>query len=258
MTRPLLEVERLTVDYGKIRALHGLSIEVGEGETVAIIGSNGAGKTTTLKAVSGLLRPTEGEIRFDGRPLGRLGAHAIAALGLVHVPEGRRVFAGQSVEDNLALGAYLRLRRGERRAVAADVEEMYATFPRLAERRRQLAGTLSGGEQQMLAIARALVARPRLLLLDEPSMGLAPVVIDEVFALVARLKRERRLTMLLVEQLAWRALEVADRGYVIEQGQLRLAGAAAAAADRLGVARAHLALSHDGGLAVATVVLEGP
>ncbi|HVP66273.1 MAG TPA: ABC transporter ATP-binding protein [Anaeromyxobacteraceae bacterium] len=219
-----LEIENLVVDYGKIRALKGVSMHVEEGELVAVIGSNGAGKTTTVRTVSGLLRPTSGDVRFQGRSIVALAANRIASLGLVQVPEGRKVFATQSVENNLELGAYLRLRRGERRAVEEDIASLYRTFPRLEERRGQLAGTLSGGEQQMLAIARALVAKPKLLLLDEPSMGLAPVIIDEVFALVERLKRSREVTIFLVEQLAYRALEVADRAYVMEQGHIRFAG----------------------------------
>ncbi|HTP49945.1 MAG TPA: ABC transporter ATP-binding protein [Anaeromyxobacteraceae bacterium] len=221
---PFLEIENLVVDYGKIRALKGVSMRVEPGELVAVIGSNGAGKTTTVRTVSGLLRPTSGDVRFEGHSLLHLSANRIAALGLVQVPEGRRIFATQSVESNLELGAYLRLRRGERRAVEQDKDSLYQTFPRLRERRGQLAGTLSGGEQQMLAIARALVAKPRLLLLDEPSMGLAPVIIDEVFRLVEQLKRKREVTILLVEQLAYRALEVADRAYVMEQGRIRFTG----------------------------------
>ncbi len=236
----LLEIQDLVVDYGKIRALQGISMQVEPGELVAVIGSNGAGKTTTLKAVSGLLRPTSGEVRFEGRSVAAASPHRIAAMGLVHVPEGRRIFATQTVEDNLTLGAYLRLRRGERKAVERDVAAMYETFPRLRERRAQLGGTLSGGEQQMLAIARALVARPKLLLLDEPSMGLAPVIIDEVFALVERLKRSREVTILLVEQLAYRALEVADRAYVIEQGRIRFSGTGAELLHDEKVRRAYL------------------
>ncbi len=236
----LLEIENLVVDYGKIRALNGVSMHVDQGELVAVIGSNGAGKTTTVRTVSGLLRPTAGDVRFEGRSLLPLAANRIAALGLVQVPEGRKIFATQSVEDNLQLGAYLRLRRGERRAVADDIAGMYQTFPRLAERRGQLAGTLSGGEQQMLAIARALVARPKLLLLDEPSMGLAPVIIDEVFRLVERLKRSREVTIFLVEQLAYRALEVADRAYVMEQGQIRFSGTGAALMGDESIRRAYL------------------
>jgi branched-chain amino acid transport system ATP-binding protein len=240
----LLSVEGLTVDYGRIRALHGLSLRIREGELVAVIGSNGAGKTTTLRAISGLLAPTEGKVSFDGKPLVGVAPHDILARGVAHVPEGRKVFAQQSVHDNLLLGAFLRLRRGEKHAVDEDIEKMFATFPRLKERRAQLAGTLSGGEQQMLAIARALVSRPKLLLLDEPSMGLAPVIIDEVFALIERLKAAGGTTILLVEQLAWRALEVADRGYVLEQGRIRLEGTGAQLLEDDGVRRAYLGASH--------------
>jgi len=224
MNAELLKVEGLVVDYGKIRALKGLSLRVAKGELVAVIGSNGAGKTTTLRTLSGLLRPTSGSISFEGASLVALSPHQIVARSIAHVPEGRRVFASQSVRDNLLLGAFLRLRRGEKQAVEEDLEKMYLTFPRLKEREKQQAGTLSGGEQQMLAIARALLSRPRLLLLDEPSMGLAPVIIDEVFRLIEQLKATRETTMLLVEQLAYRALEVADRAYVLEQGAVRLEG----------------------------------
>jgi branched-chain amino acid transport system ATP-binding protein len=224
MSADLLNVEGLVVDYGKIRALKGLSLRVAKGELVAVIGSNGAGKTTTLRTLSGLLRPTSGRISFEGASLVGLSPHQIVARSVAHVPEGRRVFANQSVRDNLLLGAFLRLRRGEKQAVEEDLERMYLTFPRLKEREKQQAGTLSGGEQQMLAIARALLSRPKLLLLDEPSMGLAPVIIDEVFRLIEQLKATRETTMLLVEQLAYRALEVADRAYVLEQGVVRLEG----------------------------------
>jgi branched-chain amino acid transport system ATP-binding protein len=224
MSADLLTIQELVVDYGKIRALKGLSLRVAKGELVAVIGSNGAGKTTTLRTLSGLLRPTSGSITFEGASLVGLSPHQIVARSIAHVPEGRRVFANQSVRDNLLLGAFLRLRRGEKQAVDEDLERMYLTFPRLKEREKQQAGTLSGGEQQMLAIARALLSRPRLLLLDEPSMGLAPVIIDEVFRLIEQLKTSRDTTMLLVEQLAYRALEVADRAYVLEQGVVRLEG----------------------------------
>ena len=224
MSEDLLTINDLVVDYGKIRALKGVSLRVGKGELVAVIGSNGAGKTTTLRTLSGLLKPTSGTIVFEGKSLVGLRPDQIVVRNVAHVPEGRRVFAGQSVRDNLLLGAYVRLRNGEQRAVEEDLERMYQLFPRLKERMHQQAGTLSGGEQQMLAIARALVSKPRLLLLDEPSMGLAPVIIDEVFALIERLKAARETTLLLVEQLAYRALEVADRAYVLEQGAVRLSG----------------------------------
>jgi branched-chain amino acid transport system ATP-binding protein len=223
---PLLSVEDLVVDYGRIRALKGISLDVAQGELVAVIGSNGAGKTTMMKTISGLLKPTSGRVVFEGKVLSSLAAHKVVKLGVAQVPEGRRVFAQQSVRDNLLLGAFTRLRAGKKREVAEDTERMLSVFPRLRERLDQLAGTLSGGEQQMLAIARALLSRPKLLLLDEPSMGLAPVIIDEVFALILQLKAARDTTLLLVEQLAYRALEVADRGYVMEQGHIKLAGPA--------------------------------
>ncbi len=226
MSEPLLSIEELVVDYGRIRALSGISLTVAQGELVAVIGSNGAGKTTMMKTISGLLQPTSGQVRFDGKPLTGVSAHRVVKLGVAQVPEGRRVFAQQSVRDNLVLGAFVRLRAGQKLEVAEDTERLLSIFPRLRERLDQLAGTLSGGEQQMLAIARALLSRPRLLLLDEPSMGLAPVIIDEVFALIERLKAARDTTLLLVEQLAYRALEVADRAYVIEQGHIKLAGSA--------------------------------
>ncbi len=224
MSEDLLTVTDLVVDYGKIRALKGLSLRVAKGELVAVIGSNGAGKTTTLRTLSGLLKPTSGTITFDGKSLVGLRPDQIVLRNVAHVPEGRRVFSGQSVRDNLLLGAYVRLRHGDSAAVEDDIERMYQIFPRLKERVNQQAGTLSGGEQQMLAIARALVAKPRLLLLDEPSMGLAPVIIDEVFGLIERLKAARETTILLVEQLAYRALEVADRAYVLAQGAVQLSG----------------------------------
>ncbi|MDB4884682.1 MAG: transporter ATP-binding protein [Gemmatimonadetes bacterium] len=225
MPEAMLEVRDLVVHYGAIRALTGVSLSVPEGKVVCVIGSNGAGKTTTLRTVSGLLRPTSGTIVFNGSSIVGRPAHEIARLGVAHVPEGRHVFPDQSVEDNLHLGAFTR--RGEgRAAIEADVRLMYDMFPRLGERRTQLAGTMSGGEQQMLAIGRALMLKPRLVLLDEPSMGLAPIVIDEVFRRLADLKG-RGLTMLLVEQLAYRALDVADYAYVIEHGRIELEGPAA-------------------------------
>jgi branched-chain amino acid transport system ATP-binding protein len=223
---PLLQVEELVVDYGAIRALKGVSLQVGQGELVAVIGSNGAGKTTLLRTLSGLQHATSGRATFAGSSLLGRSAHKVVAAGVAHVPEGRRVFAQQSVRDNLLLGAYLRLRKGDKAGVQEDLERMFDTFPRLRERQTQQAGTLSGGEQQMLALARALLSRPKLLLLDEPSMGLAPVIIDEVFRLIEGLKARRETTLLLVEQLAFRALEVADRAYVIEQGHIQLSGTA--------------------------------
>jgi branched-chain amino acid transport system ATP-binding protein len=236
--RPVLEIRDLVVHYGAIRALDGVSLSVPEGQVVCVIGSNGAGKTTTLRTVSGLLRPTSGTIALDGQSLVDRPAHMIARLGVAHVPEGRHVFPDQSVEDNLHLGAFTR--RGEGRKVIEEaIDEVYSLFPRLKERRTQQAGTMSGGEQQMLAIGRALMLNPKLVLLDEPSMGLAPIVIDEVFRRLADLKR-RGLTMLLVEQLAYRALDVADYGYVIEHGRIELEGPAAQLRDDPRVRAAYL------------------
>jgi branched-chain amino acid transport system ATP-binding protein len=240
MKAPLLSVEELVVDYGAIRALKGVSLHVGQGELVAVIGSNGAGKTTLLRTLSGLQHATSGRASFAGESLLGRSAHKVVAAGVAHVPEGRRVFAQQSVKDNLLLGAYLRLRKGEKQGVQEDLERMFTTFPRLRERQSQQAGTLSGGEQQMLALARALLSRPKLLLLDEPSMGLAPVIIDEVFRLIEQLKKSRETTLLLVEQLAFRALEVADRAYVIEQGNIQLSGSAREVLADPGVRRAYL------------------
>ena len=240
----LLSVRDLVVDYGKIRALKGLTLEVAEGELVAVIGSNGAGKTTLMRTISSLLRPTSGAIEFEGKDLISAPPHEVVRRGIAHVPEGRRVFAQQTVRDNLVLGAFLPLRQGKKAQVEEDLQRMYGIFPRLKERQDQLAGTLSGGEQQMLAIARALVSRPKLLLLDEPSMGLAPVIIDEVFRLIEQLKASSSTTILLVEQLAFRALEVADRAYVIEQGHIRTSGPAKAMLANPDVQRAYLGAAH--------------
>ena len=234
----MLVLENLVVHYGAIQALSGVSLEVPQGKVVCVIGSNGAGKTTTLRTVSGLLRPTSGAIMLDGQPLAGRPAHEIARRGVAHVPDGRHVFPDQSVEDNLFLGAFTRRREG-RAAIESSAREVYELFPRLAERRTQQAGTLSGGEQQMLAIGRALMLRPKLVLLDEPSMGLAPIVIDEVFRRLLDLKRSG-LTMLLVEQLAYRALAVADYAYVIEHGKIELEGPAASLRDDPRVRAAYL------------------
>lgn len=221
-----LEVENLEVAYGPVRALHGVSLHVDPGEMVAVIGANGAGKTTLLRAISGLLSPKAGRIRFDGREITGWPPERIVALGLVQIPERRQLFDSMSVEDNLRLGAYLRLRRGERKAVEEDLQQVFKIFPRLRERRRQMAGTLSGGEQQMLAIGRGLMARPRMLLLDEPSLGLAPLLVQELFRIL-RVLREQGLTLLLVEQNARQALRVADRAYVMETGRVVREGTAA-------------------------------
>jgi len=221
----MLVVEELHAGYGLAEVLSGTSLHVAAGHLVALIGANGAGKTTTMRAVSGMLRPTRGRVLLDGQPVHGLPASRIARLGLAHAPEGRRVFGPLSTEDNLLLGAYRRLPRffGFQARAAGDLDRVYQLFPRLKERRRQQAGTLSGGEQQMLAIGRALMARPKVMLLDEPSMGLAPVIVQEVFRTLRRLKAEG-VTMLLVEQFARQALEVADYAYVMERGRIAVEG----------------------------------
>ena len=212
----LLDVRDLDVRYGGIRALNGISLHVDEGEIVTLLGANGAGKTTTLRAISGLVRPHSGEIAFEGSSLLRTPPHAIAAMGIGHVPEGRRVFPRMTVRENLELGAYT---VASRKTIAERMDEALATFPRLKERFAQKAGTRSGGEQQMLAIARALMASPRLLLLDEPSLGLSPILVQTIFAVIAKI-HERGTTILLVEQNARQALRIASRGYVLENGAI--------------------------------------
>ncbi|RCX09129.1 ABC transporter ATP-binding protein [Extensimonas vulgaris] len=223
----MLTIRNLCAAYGKVEVLHGISIEVPKGKVVTLIGSNGAGKTTTMRAVSGMLTPSAGEITLNGERIDGLESYAIAKRGLAHSPEGRRVFATMTVRDNLLLGAFPRLTGSRPRGdVAADLERAFELFPRLKERRTQLAGTLSGGEQQMLAMARAIMLNPEVVLLDEPSMGLAPILVEEVFRIIAQLK-ERGVTMLLVEQFAAAALGVADYGYVLENGRISLHGPAA-------------------------------
>jgi branched-chain amino acid transport system ATP-binding protein len=218
----MLELTDLDVRYGNIRALRGVSLRVAEGELVALIGSNGAGKTTTLRTISGLLRPTEGTITFEGAEISRAPTDRIVALGISHCPEGRHIFGSLSVADNLRLGA---VSRSDATAVAEDLEMVFELFPILKERTGQAGGTLSGGEQQMLAIGRALMSRPRLLLLDEPSLGLAPLMVQRIFDTIAELKRQGR-TILLVEQNVHQALDVADRAYVMETGRITLDGPA--------------------------------
>jgi branched-chain amino acid transport system ATP-binding protein len=216
----LLEVCAIDLSYGDVQVLHGLSLEVREGEIAALLGSNGAGKTTTLRAICGLRPVSRGDIRFDGRSLLAVAAHQRAELGIALVPEGREVWPQLTVMENLQLGAYT---RSVRRRARSNLDRMFDLFPRLRDRHRQLAGTLSGGEQQMCAIARALMSEPRLLLLDEPSLGLAPILVEQVFRSIAEL-HSAGITMLLVEQNLHKALEIAERGYVIETGQVRLQG----------------------------------
>ena len=240
----MLRVENLVAGYGKVQVLHGLTLAVEQGQLVTLIGSNGAGKTTTLRALSGMIRPESGSITLDGQEIAGLPSYAITRRGLAHSPEGRRVFATLSVADNLVMGAFPRLTGSRPRGdVTADLDRMFALFPRLQERRAQLAGTLSGGEQQMLAMARALMLNPGVLLLDEPSMGLAPRLVAEVFATIARLK-EAKTTMLLVEQFAAAALDVADFGYVMENGRLSASGPAAQLKDDPAVRAAYLGAAH--------------
>jgi branched-chain amino acid transport system ATP-binding protein len=216
----LLQIDNLHTYYGNIHALKGISLTVNEGEIVTLIGANGAGKSTTLKTISGLLAPRQGEIIFQGRPIAGTPAHDVTGLGLVQVPEGRRVFAQLTVQENLEVGAYL---RNDSAAVRDDMERIFTLFPRLRERRRQVSGTLSGGEQQMLAIGRAMMSRPRLLLLDEPSMGLAPLLVDTIFDTILDLNKSGT-TILVVEQNARKALQVAHRGYVLQTGTITISG----------------------------------
>ena len=231
----MLAVTDLHVYYGEIHALKGVSFRVGQREIVALLGNNGAGKTTILRTLSGLLRPRAGDVRIDGNSFLGLAPHDIVARGITHVPEGRRIFNRLTVLENLEMGAYTRNDRG----VTEDMERIFVTFPRLKERRTQVAGTLSGGEQQMLAIGRALMSRPSLLLLDEPSMGLAPVIVEQIFDTIQTINRQG-VTILLVEQNASMALAIAGRGYVLETGGIVLEGSAAELADNPEVRRAYL------------------
>ena len=232
----MLRLEGVTAGYGRIAALRDVTLEVRAGELVCLVGANGAGKTTTLKAISGLVRPSAGRIVWDGQDIHRLPPDEILRRGIAHCPEGRRVFPHMSVDENLAMGAYVR-RDGA--AVAADLARVLATFPVLRERRRQPAGTLSGGEQQMLAIGRALMARPRLLMLDEPSLGLAPVVVGAIFANLVAINRAG-ITVLLVEQNVLRALRLSHRAYVLENGTISLSGPSAALLADARIRRAYL------------------
>ncbi len=232
----LLEIENLSVYYDSIQALKGVSLQVDEGELVTIVGSNGAGKTTTLLTISGILRPRRGVVRFRGQDITTLAPHEIVRRGISHCPEGRQIFTGLTVTENLWMGAY---HRQDREGVARDLAWVQELFPVLAERRRQLAGTLSGGEQQMLAIARALMSRPKMLLLDEPSLGLAPMLVETIFEVIQQL-RAQGVTILLVEQNAYQALRVADRAYVLETGSIKLSGSAQELARNEEVKKAYL------------------
>jgi branched-chain amino acid transport system ATP-binding protein len=230
----LLELEGVDARYGPVQVLHGVSLSVGEGEVVAVLGANGAGKTTTLRAISGLVTKS-GEVRFGGERIGRASPEEVARLGIAHVPEGRGIFSELSVHENLRLGAYLR-----RNGFAEDYERVRAYFPWLEERRHQQGGTLSGGEQQMLAVARALMARPRMLLLDEPSLGLAPLVVREIFRIVGELNEKEGLAVLVVEQNAKLALRSSSRAYVLEVGRIALEGPSAELAENESVRKAYL------------------
>ncbi|MBQ1182591.1 MAG: ABC transporter ATP-binding protein [Phascolarctobacterium sp.] len=232
----MLRVEDINVYYGAIHAIKGISLEVNDGEIVALIGSNGAGKSTTLRTISGLMKPKTGRIMYDGEDITGVPAHKIVGKGLCQVPEGRHVFANLTVLENLELGAYLRT---DKEGIAKDMEMVFEKFPRLLERKDQLSGTLSGGEQQMLAMARALMSRPKLLLLDEPSMGLAPLLIKEIFNIIKEINASGT-TVLLVEQNANMALSIADKAYVLETGRITLSGTAAELASSEEVRKAYL------------------
>ena len=221
----MLEVENLTVNYGAISALHGISLQVKQGDIVTLIGGNGAGKTTTLKTISGLLRPQSGEVIYAGQNLTKLPAHRIVAAGMSNVPEGRMVFANLTVLENLKMGAYLQKNKG---VMVKELDYVFSIFPRLKEREKQIAGTLSGGEQQMLAIGRALMSKPKFLMLDEPSLGIAPLLVKTIFEKIVEINRERGITILLVEQNANLALEISSYGYVLETGKIILQDESAA------------------------------
>ncbi|MGM9572528.1 MAG: ABC transporter ATP-binding protein [bacterium] len=232
----MLKVENLQVYYGGIHALKGISLEVNQGEIVTLIGANGAGKSTTLRTISGLLHAKEGKVVFKGEEINNIPAHHIVARGLCHVPEGRKIFSELSVRDNLEMGAYL---RKDKNGIKEDMERVFNLFPRLYERQKQMGGTLSGGEQQMLAIGRAILSKPELLLMDEPSMGLAPLLVQEIFEIIKRINKEGT-TILLIEQNANMALSIADRAYVMETGNIVLQGSAKDISNNQDVRKAYL------------------
>jgi branched-chain amino acid transport system ATP-binding protein len=236
MERDVLEIRDMVCGYGGVTALRGISLEVKAGQLVALIGANGAGKSTTLRAISGLVPPRAGQMRFEGIDITGAKPPVVLASGIAHCPEGRRVFPHMSVEENLDMGAYLRRGSGE---IAADRDRIYSEFPRLAERRRQAAGTLSGGEQQMLAIGRALMSRPRLVMFDEPSLGLAPNIVERTFAIIRSI-RDSGTTVLLVEQNAFAALDMCDHAYLLENGRIVLSGAGAELIENEHVRKAYL------------------
>jgi branched-chain amino acid transport system ATP-binding protein len=235
----MLKVNNISTYYGNIQALKGVSLAVEEGEIVTLIGANGAGKTTTLMSLCGIVPPRTGEILFQGQPVQRLSGDKIVQLGLIQVPEGRRIFPNMSVAENLEMGAYL---RSNKLLVKQDMNMVMELFPILAQRRSQLGGTLSGGEQQMLAISRALMARPRLLLLDEPSLGLAPIIIQQIFEIIRKINKENNTTIFLVEQNAMQALKLAHRGYVMENGRITLADTAENLLNNEAVKKAYLGI----------------
>ncbi|AVJ30349.1 ABC transporter ATP-binding protein [Achromobacter spanius] len=237
MAEILLEVDAVSAAYGNIRALQDVSLKVPQGAIVALLGANGAGKSTTLNVISRLVSPTAGAVRFAGEPIHRLSADAVVGRGIVQVPEGREIFREMSVRENLEMGAYL---RRDRAAVRQDMDMVCDTFPRLRERFEQKAATLSGGEQQMLATGRAMMARPRMILMDEPSMGLSPLVVEQIFDIILRLNREQGITILLVEQNVKLALSVSSHAYILENGEIALDGESAALASDEGVQRAYL------------------
>lgn len=232
----MLEIKDLCVNYGVIKALKGISFEVNEGEVIALIGANGAGKTTTLHTITGLINAKSGSIVLEGRDITRTPAHKIVKMGIAHVPEGRRIFQNLTVLDNIRLGAFT---RKDKDGIAEDIEKVYKLFPRLSERKTQVAGTLSGGEQQMLAMGRALMSKPRIVVMDEPSMGLSPILVSEIFEIIESI-RKQGTTVLLVEQNAKKALSIADRAYVLETGKIVLSGKASDLINDESVKKAYL------------------